>query len=91
MEFSEAQNIDISKFQWDIFWLCKLRLIVLARFNTWYVVGTLLSHIPHHQKLCVRGFQQGPKMTFFGILARVKHENQETNMSNRPHSSVVIP
>ena len=74
-----------------IFWLYKLRLIVLARFDTWYVVGTLLSHMPDPQKLCVMGFQQGPKRTFFGILARVIHENQEDNMGNRPYSSVGIP
>jgi len=88
--FSEAQNSDISGFQW-IFWLLKLRLIVLARFDTYYVVGTLLGHIPDPQKVCVMGFHRDPKRTFFGILASVKHENQETNTRNRPHPSVVIP
>ena len=40
----------------DIFWLFKLELIALTRFDTWYVVGTLLGHIPDPQKLCFMGF-----------------------------------
>ena len=39
-----------------IFWVSKLELIVLTRFDTWYVVGTLLCHIPDHQKLYFMGF-----------------------------------
>ena len=39
------------------------------------MVGTLLSHIPDPQKLCVMGFSQGPKIAFFGILAG---QNMET-------------
>ena len=38
------------------FWLYKLGLIVLTRFDTWYVVETLLGHIPDLQKLCFMGF-----------------------------------
>ena len=79
MEFSEAQDIYILVGSNGIFWLYKLRLIVLTRFDTWYVVGTLLSHIPHHWKLCVMGFQQGPKMTFFwhsGTCKTWKPRNQ---------------
>ena len=42
----------------DRFWLYKLGLIVLTRFDTWYVVKTLLGHIPDPQKLCFMGFNR---------------------------------
>ena len=46
------------------FWLYKLKPIVLAWFDTWYVVGTLLDHIPDHEKLCVMGFHRDQNDVF---------------------------
>jgi hypothetical protein len=50
-----------------IFWLSKLRLIVLARFEASYVVITILGHLLHTQKRPLWVFigeKQGKKKIF---------------------------